>query len=421
MKIRKKHAMVLSFTLGILLLATTAYAEISTKNGYVQLKDALKYTAEKCTSELSSYTIDTYEVIKNNGNTVSSKHELTKYDVTNGTREEISKRVEGNTILEDSTTYYDKTCSISYNKESDTYNVSSFNNHRRDENITNPFEEEESKDMEKIVDALVGNLKDYIIVTDNIDETKKLSVNLSEAQIPALINAITSYNYKDEFSNSTVIYIGDQSNVMPSLTKDIYIQNITGVMNLDKDGLMQSVLATCIISGKDNKGIDHTLTFETQVKLTDINRTEVIKPDLKGKKISNYAEKVTYTLSDPQMYIGTYKNDIVIKKDGEFQKIGERFVDIISLDDKKIVGKYHEEYIKDYDNYSLKINDFEFTSDFSEYDNLHCSFNATDSINRRIEGFVYINPNYPNIDFTIDNIKDTNNNNYNSNYNRVLK
>lgn len=82
LKIKKKQAMVLSFAVGSILFATTAFAEISSKNGYEQLKDALKYTAESCTSKLSSYTVDLSMVMKDNGNIISQENELLKYDVT---------------------------------------------------------------------------------------------------------------------------------------------------------------------------------------------------------------------------------------------------------------------------------------------------------------------------------------------------
>ena len=55
--------------------------------------------------------------------------------------------------------------------------------------------------MEKIADALVGNLKDAVVVTENSDGSKTLSGSLSESQIPALINAVVSLQSKSEFGN----------------------------------------------------------------------------------------------------------------------------------------------------------------------------------------------------------------------------
>ena len=57
-------------------------------------------------------------------------------------------------------------------------------------------------------------------------------------------------------------------------------------------------------------------------------RREVVKPDLKGKKVE---VSTANGLSDK--YVGTYKANIVIEKDGEFVNIGERTLEIDSVQD----------------------------------------------------------------------------------------
>lgn len=80
MKIKKKTAMLVSFALGTLLLATTAVADIATKSGYDQLKDALKLTAGNCSDKFNNFTMDISIVAKDNGNILSSQNEVTKFD-----------------------------------------------------------------------------------------------------------------------------------------------------------------------------------------------------------------------------------------------------------------------------------------------------------------------------------------------------
>ena len=199
MKIKKKPAMVLSFALGSILFASTAFAEINSKNGYVQMKDALKYTAESFTSKLPSYTVDMSMVMKDNGNIISQENELMKYDVTKGSKESKSTSTnEGKT--NEGYNYSDKNESISFSKDEDIYYVNEFENQNNGANFENPFKEkEQAGDMEKIADAIVGNLKDYVVVTENADGTKQLSGTLSEAQIPAIANALVSYGFKSKF------------------------------------------------------------------------------------------------------------------------------------------------------------------------------------------------------------------------------
>ena len=64
MKIKKKTAMLASFTIGTLLFATTALADVVSKSGYEQLKDGLKVSAKKMSGEFNSFTLDITYVIK---------------------------------------------------------------------------------------------------------------------------------------------------------------------------------------------------------------------------------------------------------------------------------------------------------------------------------------------------------------------
>ena len=58
MKLNKKTTTIISFAIGTVMFTTTAIAQVLTKSGYDQLKDSVKYTAESCTTKLSSYTVD---------------------------------------------------------------------------------------------------------------------------------------------------------------------------------------------------------------------------------------------------------------------------------------------------------------------------------------------------------------------------
>lgn len=414
MKIKKKPAMVISFALGSLLFASTAFAEINSKSGYVQLKDALKYTAESCSNKLSSYTVDMSINMKDNGNIISSNNDIIKYDVTKGSKEDKSTNTnEGKTS--EGYYYVDKNVSISFNNEQGSYYVNEFQKEDKGGNMNNPFKQKAANDMEKIADAIVGNLKDSVVVTENADGTKQLSGNLSEAQIPAIANALVSYGLKSQFGN-----YNNNSNTdtkMPKIADDIYVKEIKGNMTLSKDGLIQSVMGTGLLSGKDEQGKEHNLTFELLLKISDVNKTVVNKPDLTGKKVETYVQKDYDKVAKPEMYLGAYSNDIIIEKDGKFKKIGERIVDITSLDDKNIAGRYHEEYIKGNEEHASKARDFKFTSKFEQQTN--SSFSTTDSLGNKVNGNLWININSPEINFNINGVSSQNIIN-SGNYNRVF-
>lgn len=414
LKIKKKAAMTLSFTVGTMLFATTALAEINSKSGYDQLKDAAKYTAESFTEKLSSYTAEMSFVLKDNETIISTDNSIAKFDVAKQAVENSSSSTNGTTKRE-YYSYSDKNSSISYNKDQDTYYVNEYPTPlESNRSFSNPFKEDAAGDIEKIADALIGNLKDYVVVTENSDGSKELSGSLSEAQIPTIANALVSYQFKREYSYQNP----NNESEIPRLTKDVFVKEVKGTAVINKDGLIQSILGTGILSGKDEQGKEHNLTFEVLGKVTNVNSTTVSKPDLSGKKVEKTVQRSYDQLSNPTKYLGTYKNDIVIEKDGKFVKIGERIVDISKIDDKNIAGKYHEEFAKGYENYAANARDFQFDSQFSQ-DHFNANFSVTDSSGKKAQGNISINPSSAVLYF---NINETISQNiiYGGDYNRVF-
>lgn len=395
MKFKKKTAMILSFALGTVMFATTAMAEVVSKNGYDQLKDSLKYTAESCTTKLSNYTMDVSFVVKDNGNIIFSESSVNKYDVSKQAMENVNSRLE-NSIKSEYYYYADKNFNINKENNESIYYVTEYTSPREVHSFTNPFKEKQAGDVERIADALVGNLKDSVVVTQNTDGSKQLSGSLSESQIPALVNAIVSLQSKNAFGNNS------NNNNMPKITKDIFVKEVKGNMLVSKDGLVQSVLGTGVISGKDDNGTEHSLTFELLGKLSNINSTTVNKPDLSGKKVEKNIEKDYSRLTNPEKYIGKYKTDILIEKDGKFQKIGEKFVDVTQIDSSSVSGRYYEEYSKGYEDYGTNKKDFKFESKFEKDNAPNGSFNGTNSSGDTIKGHISIEMHSAKIYFNID-------------------
>lgn len=395
MKLKKKTAMFLSFALGTVMFASTAMAEVMSKSGYDQLKDSMKYTAESLTSDVSSYTLDMSFALKDNGTVISSETSLNKYDVSKQAMENVSTNIDGK-VKRDNYYYADKNGYINKNSDQNVYYVSEYTSPREVNSFKNPFKEKEASDVEKIADALVGNLKDSVIVTENTDGSKVLSGSLKESQIPALINAIVSLQSKNEFGNRN-----NNENYMPKITKDIFVKEISGKMVVNKDGLIQSILGTGVLSGKDDSGKEHILTLELLGKVTNVNSTIVKKPDLSGKTVEKNTERDYNKLTNPEKYVGQYKTDILIEKDNKFEKIGEKFIDITKATETSISGRYHEEYLKGYENYATNKKDFEFTAKFEE-NNLNGPFTATSASGDAIKGDVSVNPYSAKIYFNIN-------------------
>ena len=396
MKMKKKTAMLLSFALGTTLFVTTAFAEVTTRSGYDQLKDAVKFASKSFSKNLSSYTADVSYSFKDNGTVIATANQIAKVDVEKGAQENISTSSNINDSNEKNYSYMDKTTHIFLNSQEDTYYVSENGSFSVD--FHDPFQEKGAADVEKIFDALVGNLKDYVVVTEITDGGKEITGTLKESQVPALINALASFTFKQRFSGNQ--YNMTQSEPFPLLTKDIFVKEATGKMSVGSDGLIQSVLATGILSGKDDKDVEHNLSLEVLVKILDVNNTVVSKPDLTGKKVVKSAFNQNETSFNGDAYLGKYKSDLIIKKDGKFLKVGERFVEIEEITDNAVIGKYHEELKEGYEEYSILQKDFSFTGKVINNNGPHnMDFTISDGTNDI--GQIYIFTQSSNINFNL--------------------
>lgn len=409
---KKRTAMIVSLAVGTLMFATTALAEISSKSGYEQLKDGVKVTAESLTEKSSSFTADMSFVLKDNGNVVMSRNSVSKCDVKNNMWETKETNIEGKNKRE-SYIYNDSNSSIVFDSNRDVYNVTEWDGKADNKSSRNPFKEKEAGDIEKIVDALVANLRDYVVVSQNPDGSKVISGSLNESQIPALINAVVSFQMKNNLK-----WRVDQLG-LPVVTKDIYISEIKGKMVVDKNGVMQSILGTGVLKGKDEQDKEHNMTFEVLGKVSNIDSTVVKKPDLKGKKVEKNVAHRSNGIQNPEMYIGTYKNDIISQKDGKFQKIGERVLEITKFENKTISGRYHEEYKKGFEEYASKARDINFEAELKQ-DGLFGEFKYSNTSGKSGEGSINVDERTAKIHFYF-NEGNTGSQYYDSMFNKVLE
>lgn len=392
MKIKKKTAMLVSFTLGSLIFATTALADIANKSGYDQLKDTLKITADSASNKLDSFTLDFSSVIKDNDKILTSDNEVQKHDRSKKAEEYLSTRESIEAGKFNSTTYSDPTTMIQQNDKDLTYYVTEFTEPRKIETFNNPFDENQASDVEKIADAVVGSLKDQVMVKENQDGTKDFSGSLSEVQIPTLVNAVASYQLKQQFNG--------RNQGMPHLTQDIYVKDVKGSAHVNKEGLLENMLGTVNISGKDEQGNVHEITLEILFKLSGINSTVVTKPDLNGQKV---IKNITKTQTDrpqitnPAKFIGKFKNDIIIEKDGKFVKTGERILEITQMNQSHVSGKYYEEYKPSYEQDAQNKRDYSFEANFNSdktQDPLGAHFEITGENGTKIQGDIHFDDHY---------------------------
>ncbi|MHB8963899.1 MAG: hypothetical protein ACYC5K_12190, partial [Saccharofermentanales bacterium] len=410
-----------------LLIMSTAFADSINKSAYEQLKDTIKFTASSLTETVANSTVRTTVVLKDNDDTLLSQTSTTKSDARNGSSE-TATNVEylGKPA---SQTYYfqDKASYINYDAASDTYYVTEYTN-MNPGNFTmpgdNPFNTEYAADMEKIFDALVGNLKNYVVVTVNEDGSKEFTGSLTDAQIPALINAIASFASKQFFestsyASSNTDYPMKEAgsvattdrNIFPEMSGDISVKSVSGKANVNKDGIIDSIFITGVLSGSDKDGTAHDLSLEALVLMQDINTTVVQKPDLAGKNV--VISKDTYidrsNMLSPK-FVGTYKSSIIEETPDAFTKIGERILVVTEIADGRVKGSYSETYIAGYED---RLNDqSEFTFDAESADPYSVMLQYTDKSGNLQTGSLYFDTNSYSVQFWIDNNKEQKNTNF---------
>lgn len=370
MKLKKRKTIVLSLLIGSTMFASTVLAEINSKNGYEQGKDILKYTAAQLyDGGVQSYTMERQITMKDNDKIIQKESSINKVDTVN-------RRIENNNIYLDNdreTTNYQYTepmKMISYSSYNDSYYIQQYDQEQEYNYLgSNPFKEQYASDFERIADSVVGNLKDYAVVSEKADGTKELSGSIDETQIPALVNAISSYAMKQRLSTT---YDEEKKVNVERVLKDIFIKNVQGNAQVSKAGMLESLTIDSSIVAKDDKEQLHTFTLQVVIKLKDINSTVVNAPDLTGKTtethaINNKGGVTSAEKVDIGIYKGTYKNDIMLLKDNKIVKIGERVLEITDISEEKVKAKYNESYLEGYEEYKKSAVTVEIEEDLAKY------------------------------------------------------
>jgi hypothetical protein len=421
----KKVLMSVSLALGALLIMSTAFADSINKSAYDQLKDTIKFTAANYVDMIDSSTVVTTVVLKDNDEEIL-KHTSTIRTQTDADRSEtISTTVLLGKDVSNEYSYRDGEGSIYYDAAADTYYIKQFVMDPAKQYVDgigymdNPFDQEGAEDIEKIFDALVGNLQNYVVVTVNEDGTKEYSGSLTDAQIPALINAIVSFASKQFFSQRTVDTVAPREydskeqvdsieNAFPKLDGDISIKSVRGKMTVNADGLADGVFVTGVITGIDADGATHDLSLDLLIRMEDVNNTVVSRPDLTGKNVviseDRYVEE-TKVLSEK--FIGAYRNDIIVETPDALEKIGERILVITEIADGRVKGTYTEVYEEGYEDRLDNLS--EFTFDAWAIDPYSVTLEFQDKAGNPQTGSLYFDPTSYTVQFWFDGMKDQKN------------
>ncbi len=248
MKTSKKILMITSFVAGLIILIISATADIVSKTGYDNLKDSLKITASKASTSYENFTLKGDVVVRLNDTKIISSNNITRYDSRSNSLLEETFNNSPNNEEQHLLNYRDKDQHIYYSSDNDVYTVSKT---KRNANVINPihnsFEHSSSEDIERIIDALLGNLKNYVIAEKNSDGTKTIYASIKDYQIPPLANAIASFIAKETTSQRIFF---SQTNI-PTLAKNIYLGDVYLRILINEDSTISNLNFSGSLVGND--------------------------------------------------------------------------------------------------------------------------------------------------------------------------
>jgi hypothetical protein len=288
----KKKWLVLGSAVGLssLVMVATGFSAMASTSGYDAYKSALKNT-----KTVNSVAIQAAAALQDNGNVLADAKGSIKVSLDN-------KAVSGNADVtangaQQSFNFYKQASGTVFKSSaSDVYYVKQGSAQKHTE-AKDQNEYDMSQQVETVVDALVGNLKDYVSVDTKADGSKDVAIQLDNAQIPTVINAIAPIAIKEatKTENDGENKADDKSEIpfnkdllktaAPQLTQDIKIEKVAVKAHINASNYIEHQEADITVSGKDADGTAHQVTLHLQADLSDFNNATPDTIDLTGKNV----------------------------------------------------------------------------------------------------------------------------------------
>lgn len=279
-----------------IVMLTTGFSAMASTSGYDAYKSALKNT-----KTVKNVTVQAAAALQDNGNVVASaagSFKLSRDTKTASGSAEIS----ANGTKQSFDLYKQKDQTVIKSSASDAYYVRQEGKGKQKHNrVQENNRQDRSQQVETVVDALVGNLKDYVTVDTKADGSKEISVQLDNAQLPAVVNAIAPIVIKEaakekndgekqddnEKDNKNKLPFQEDflKEAAPQLTQDIKIDKVSVKASVNASNYIEHQEAELTVSGKDDNGAAHEVTLHLQADLSGYNSTTPDTIDLTGKNV----------------------------------------------------------------------------------------------------------------------------------------
>lgn len=293
----KKLAMIgLGVAVGSMMLVTSVYAGVGSAPGYETFKSAVKQTAK-----VDNVTRQVNVSLQDNGASLLNVKSTIK---SGGVDHAGSAVVTVKSGTDEQTIHFynQDGKQIVKTEDSDVYKVlegegmpGKFKGHERANHTPDP---EVIHEVENVVDALVGNLKNYVTMDEAPGNVKDIHFKLSGSQISPVVNTIGSLVIKHgtvENSQHPVpakadtlgVDITTLKNSLPQLVSDIKMDEVEVNASVDADNHITNQTAKVHIFGKDAQGAAHDVVLSVDMTLSSLNSTTPDTIDLNGKQVEN--------------------------------------------------------------------------------------------------------------------------------------
>ncbi|XID92621.1 hypothetical protein ACF3MZ_29900 [Paenibacillaceae bacterium WGS1546] len=276
---------------GSVLLMSSVYAGIGQAPGYEAYKSAVKSTAA-----VENATVRINVTVEDNGKPLIEAHSTMKTD--SGQRGSVDMTVSSGGETQRVQVFHADGKAIIKSSGSDVYRILEASGEERDwsnrgEGDDPTHDAAFAAEAEKILDALVGNLKNDVVLKEAGDG-KEISAQLEGSRIPSIVNAVGSLAIREggrdhgaEPASAPADPFGlnfrSLKQCLPKLTQDIRIDAVHLRADVDADNRITNQTVEIRISGKDAQGVDHLVVVNLGMGFSDFNGTVPDAVDLTGK------------------------------------------------------------------------------------------------------------------------------------------
>jgi len=264
-------------------LMGTAYTSAAQLSGYDAYKSAIKDTID-----LNNETADVKISVNDGAKNLVKVTSKVKVNSDTNSMSQVST-VKSGAGSETFSTSIQAGKSISKSSTSQVYKVRE-NNHQNFNKRDHKMNPQVVNSMETVMDILVGNMKNTVKVQPNakVEGTQKIAINISEAQVVPLVNAVASIvmaKHSDEPMRNEKAGELDLKNMIPQLQSGIKIDSVIVTGDINKDNIINNQVAKIVLSGVDASGVTHNVTINADLNLSKINSTTPDTIDLTGKQV----------------------------------------------------------------------------------------------------------------------------------------